>query len=88
MTPATITANSNHATVERLSGFSIRENAGTPAVASLNLRKLSVSGQILFVLELAANESASIMIPEAVSSEGGVYVQVIGGAIEGVLWTQ
>ena len=86
MFPIDITANSNHATVDRLHGFSIRESAGAAASAEVNLRKATAGGQILYVLELAANESATLMLPEAVSAEGGVYVQVVSGTISGVLW--
>ena len=88
MTPATITPNANHPTVTRLSGFSIRENAGSAAPASVNFRKLNSGGQILFVLELAANESATLMVPEPFSAEDGVYVHVLSGEVEGVLWIQ
>lgn len=86
MAPTDITPNSNHAGVERLDGFSIRESAGSPAVAAFNLRKASAVGQILFVGELQANESATLMLHESVSSEGGLYVEVTAGTISGVLW--
>lgn len=85
-----ITQNSNHATVEIFRGFSVRENAGSPAAAAVNFRKNSVSGQIIGVLELAANESATLALSKKNkrTSEGGVYVQVTAGSIEGVLYTE
>ncbi len=82
--PVTITANANHTAVSRLGGFSIRETAG--AAADLNLRLATATGQILFVLELAANESAGIVFPGHISAPGGVYVEVTSGAIAGVLY--
>lgn len=86
MRTQSITANSNHSAVERLMGYSIRENAATPAPATVRLRRASATGDILAVLELAANESATLVFNEFMYSEGGVYVEVVAGTIEGVLF--
>jgi len=81
-----ITADTNHTAVVRFAGFTIRESAGTPAVAAVNFRDETVSGQILWVLELAANESAGIVFPGHVSTASGVYVQVVSGTVSGTLF--
>ena len=86
MTPTDISADSNHSGINRFRGVSIRESAGSPAPATIRLRKASVSGQILMVIELAENESATLVLEENVPSEGGVYVQVVTGTIEGVIY--
>ena len=85
MTALDITANTLHS-VTRFRGFSLRENAGTPAVATVRFREASVSGQILFVLELAADESATLVLDRAVVAEDGIYVEVVAGTIEGVIF--
>ncbi len=83
----TITANTNHAGVTRLSGFSIREaNAVTPGPAAINLRDGTASGQILVVLELGADQSATLLSPAIVHAPNGVYVEVVAGTISGVLY--
>ena len=84
--PQDLTADSNHAAVTRYGGFSIRESDGTPAVAAVNFRAGAVGGQIIGVLELAANESASFGLPGMVSTPDGVYVEVVAGTVSGVLF--
>lgn len=84
--PQTITANANHAGVTRLAGWSIKEAAGSPAVATVRLRDGAVGGQILFDIELAANESSNIMFPRSLRTEAGVYVEQVAGTISGTLW--
>ncbi len=84
--PVTVTPNTNHATVTRLAGFSVRESAGTPDAAVVNLRHGSATGQVLFALELAGNESAGIDFPGHISAPSGVYVQVVSGTVDGVLF--
>lgn len=86
MVPTSISADSNHSGVTQLKGLSIRESAGSPAVATIRLRKASVSGQILMVLELAENESATLILDSPIPSEDGVYVQVVAGTVEGVIY--
>ncbi len=81
-----ITVDTNHAAAENFVGFSIHESDGTPAVAAVTLRKAAVDGQILAHIELAANESATLVFPRILSAEDGVYVQVVDGTISGVLY--
>ncbi len=82
----TITANANHGGVTRLSGFSIRESAAVAAVAAVNLRHANSTGQILAVLELAADQSATLLSPAVIHAPNGVYVQVVTGTVSGVLY--
>lgn len=86
MKTTTITANTNHSDVQRFRGVSIRESAASAAAAQVNLRKGAVGGQLLMVIELAANESATLVLEDRVPSEGGVYVQVVSGTVEGVIY--
>ncbi len=86
--PVDITADSNHTAVTQFSGFSVRESDGTPAVAAVNFRHGAVGGQILWVLELAANESAGIELGGAMQTPDGVYVEEVAGTVSGVLLNQ
>ncbi len=70
-----------------MQGFSIREAAGSAADAAVNFRKVNGSGQIIGVLELAANESATLVLSKRkINAEGGVFVEVISGTVVGVLY--
>ncbi len=83
----TITGGANHANVSRLTGWSIRESAGTPAAAAVNLRKAAVGGQIVATIELAANGSTTQVVNDGwIACEGGCYVEVVSGTVEGVLY--
>lgn len=86
--PVDVVADSNHTDVHRLGGFSVREAAGTAAAATVRLRRETVAGQILAVLELAADESATLILPEEehIATGAGVYVEVVAGTVEGVLY--
>ena len=84
MVPINITPGSNHAGVTRFGGFSMYEDAGAPALVIF--RKAVVGGQILFTVALTANQSVSFLFPQALSSEGGVYVQESSGSVTGVLY--
>lgn len=86
MIPVDVTVNSNHSGVERLVGFSIREDSG--AAAHFRLRKGSVSGQVIMDLNVAASGNATIFFPKSVASEGGVYVQEVTGSVAGVLFSE
>lgn len=81
-----ITADTNHTIVSRLAGFSIKEAAGTPAAATVNLRDSAVGGQILVSLELAGDESAVANFEKLIPVDTGVYVEVVAGTISGVLY--
>ncbi len=84
--PVTITGDANHATVERLAGFSLKEDAS--AAAFIRLRVATVSGQIVWEQSFGAGESRSIVFDknDFVSTPGGVYVQEASGSVEGVLF--
>lgn len=84
--PQTITVNTNHTAVQRLAGFTIHEDSS--AAAEVKIRALSASGQIIWHLALAADESASIIFPKAVfvSAAGGTYVEEVSGSVEGTLF--
>ncbi len=85
--PQTITGGGvNHTAVQRLAGFSLKEDAS--ATAFVRLRAGSVSGQILFEISFAADESASIVFPKGVflSAAGGTFLQEASGSVEGVLF--
>lgn len=81
-----ITANTLHTAVDKWQGFSIREDAGTPAQAAVTFRKVNGSGAIVGVLELAADESATLIHKKKINVEGGLYVAVDAGTIEGTLY--
>ncbi len=80
--PIDITANANHTGVTRFGGFSIRASAA----AFVRLRHGSSTGQVLYVLDLALNESAGTSFTGHIDVPSGVYVQVVSGTIEGVLY--
>ncbi len=83
METQTITVDTTH-TAERVFGFSITEDSS--ADASFNLRAGSASGQIVVgPIELAADESALIVLPKAVywSFPGGCHVEEVSGSVVG-----
>lgn len=86
LSATTTTSNANHTAVTRFAGFSIRESAATAAPAAVNFRHQTSTGQILFALELAANESAGIVFPSRMPAPSGVYVEVVSGTVSGVLY--
>lgn len=82
-----LTSDSNHADVDMWRGFSIRESAGSPAAATVLFKKASSGGELVGVLELQANESATLIISKRkINVEGGLYVDVTSGTISGVLY--
>lgn len=81
-----ISSNANHANVQRLVGWSIKEAAGSPSVATVTLRNGAVGAQILFEIELAADEATNIVFPRSIRTEDGVYVEVVTGTVSGVLF--
>ena len=78
-----ITPGANHATVLHWRGFSVKEDAAAAAV--IEFRSLAVDGTVLWYLNLASGESASIMFPQHIVSQGGVYVKEVSGSITGSL---
>lgn len=68
-------------------GYSVREIAGTPAVASLVLRNgTSVAGPPVVFITLVASEARTITLPE-IDCPNGVYVDRLAGTTEIVLYT-
>lgn len=72
----------------RLLGYSMKESAGTPAVASVNLRHGVVIGAALLATEeLAADGSVTRWFgPNGIACAGGIFVDRTGEA-EIVLYT-
>jgi len=86
MQTTTITPDSLH-TPERVYGFCLSEDSS--AAASITFRAGGSSGDIVVgPINLAADESAAIVLPKAVFWEfpGGVYVKEESGSIAGQLW--
>ena len=81
-----ITADANHADVETCFGFSIREDSS--AAAEVLLKAGSSGGAVIVHLNLAADETATIVLPKAVFYEfpGGCYVDEVSGSVAGVLY--
>lgn len=86
MRPFDITEDSNHAGADQFDGFSIRETGGA-AATEVEFRVAAVDGQILAVCNLAAGESATLVMPRSIDSDGGVYVKTTGtGVLAGVFY--
>lgn len=85
--PYTVTSNANHADVERLTGWSFRESDASPAVATVRLRNNAVGGQVIAYIELPANGSQTVSLKHPVQV-AGVYVEVVAGTVEGVLYQE
>ena len=85
MQPQTITVDSNHTGVTRLCGFSIQEDSSAAAV--VEIRKGAIGGQVLFYLNLAADESATLVFPGAyITCEDGCYIKEVSGSVAGTLY--
>lgn len=90
--PVDITLDSNHTDVNLLGGFSIKESDGTPAVATVNLRKgvenEDNTGDLLMTIELAANESTLVEFVWPIPGDPtyGVFVEDVAGTTSGVLF--
>ena len=87
MLTKTITPGSVHTDTDRVFGFSITEDSS--AAASITFRAAVVGGKVIIgPINLAADESALIVLPKAVFWEfpGGCYVKEESGSIEGVLY--
>ncbi len=83
MNPVAATPGTVNATVTGLQGWSVQEDAAAACI--WEFRKASVTGAVVFYLNLAAGESASIVFPKSVSFEGGVYVKEVSGSATGIL---
>lgn len=71
--------------VNTLYGWSIRETGS--AAASVRLRAVSTSGQILADIGLTADGSSHEWLgPDGVGFTGDLIGQTVGGAVEGVVY--
>jgi hypothetical protein len=86
MQTQTVTVNALHTAVQRCYGFSFQEDSSGAAV--VEFRALSATGQIVAYLNLAADETATIVLPKAVYWEfpGGLWVKEVSGSVAGVLY--
>jgi len=67
-------------------GFTLTENAGTPAAAQIRLydNASAASGTILATLKFVASESKfSLPQGDGVYFTAGVFAQVVSGSVEG-----
>ncbi|MGW9024785.1 hypothetical protein ACWGQ5_11220 [Streptomyces sp. NPDC055722] len=66
----------------QLHGFSVRENAGTPAVATLVLHDgTTAADPIIAAIKLAASESKHVHLP-AIEVSTGIFVERVAGTSE------
>jgi hypothetical protein len=72
----------------RISGWSIWESAGTPAAAQVRFRdSVDNSGTILGGVKLVASATdAGPNMDEGVRFRAGVYMEVVAGSVEGVIY--
>ena len=88
MKPTRINDDKNHPAIQLWRGFAVRETGSSAAV--VNFRLASATGDILWPLNLAADEAAGIIFDggeDAIESTAGVYVEVVSGAIVGTLFS-
>lgn len=77
-----ITTGANHAETQNLKGWCLNS---TDAV--LRLRKKIVTGDIIALVNCAVAGAAIQVLPEALASEEGTYVELVSGTLtEGYLW--
>lgn len=85
-TPVTLTPDSLHSSIKRFKGFSIFEDSAS--TATVRFYNGSTGGQLLWVLNLAASQSASVIFPkeEQLPCDAGLYVDEATGSVTGVLF--
>lgn len=79
-----VTGDSNHSGVQHLAGWSFRETAAS--AAEVRLRNGAVGGDILAVFNLPADGSVESTPLAPIRAPSGVFVEVVGGTVEGVLY--
>lgn len=68
----------------RYHGFAVRETTGTdPAV--VRVREASGAGELLDTISLLPGESLGAWYQTGMVIRGGVYVDVVSGAVEGTI---
>lgn len=76
----------HHSGVSVLRGWTIRETSGA-AVARVKMHAgNSTSGAVVGEVSLAANGAETIWLDDGIACAGGIYVDVITGAVEGSLF--
>ncbi len=88
MQPTRIKDDTNHSHIVSWRGFAIRETASAAAV--VNFRNGTATGDILWPLNLAADEAAGIILgrsDDAIACPDGVYVEVVSGSVVGTLFS-
>jgi hypothetical protein len=69
-----------------VSGWSFAETAG--ATAKIRIRSgIDVNQAVLMVLTLSANESTRDFLTLPVEFKAGLYLELVSGAVEGVIYT-
>jgi len=63
----------------RLHGWSVREDAGTPAAAEVELHNTDANGQMVGAITLAASASQSVFCHQGINTPGGIYLNRVTG---------
>lgn len=70
-----------------LRGISVRENAGSPAAAVLNVyNNTADSGTVVYRLQLAASGATTVIFNTPILLQTGARVQAASGSVEGTLY--
>jgi hypothetical protein len=64
-------------------GFSLRENAGTPAAAVVRIREGGATGTILDTISFAASGSWRECYDDGLACNGDLYFELVSGSVEG-----
>ncbi len=72
--------------IATLHGWSVRENGGPAAVATVLIRAGGASGTIVATIELAADKSETVSLDGGIQMRGGIYVEVAAGAVQGAVY--
>lgn len=63
-------------------GRTVRETAGSTAVVKVH-QGGSATGALLDTISLAANGSSTVLDAEGVRFDGGVFIEIVSGTVEG-----
>lgn len=70
-----------------LYGWSVGESDGTPAVASFLIRNGSGAGDIVAVVELAANGSSTEWFgDQGIRVPDGIFIDIVAGTVQGAIY--
>lgn len=72
----------------RLTGFSVRESASTPAVATFRLvnGETVQAPQVVLPVELGANESTSDWFGDGIACPAGITIDIIAGTVDLIIY--